>query len=61
LREGVGVSISPDDPVLFFYSGFKMDWFYLFMQTVLIPSEYYLLMRNSIIKSSKLEIINNKE
>jgi len=61
LREGISVTISPDDPGLFFYSGVRMDWFNLIMQTDLLPSEYYILLRNSILKSSINEIKNNAQ
>jgi hypothetical protein len=44
--------MSPDYPGLFGYSSIKMDWFNFMMQTDLSPSEYYLLIRHSFIKSS---------
>jgi len=61
LREGISVTISPDDPGLFFYSRVRMDWLNLIMQTDLLPSEYYILLRNSILKSSINKIKNNAQ
>jgi len=61
LREGISVTISPDDPGFFYYNGVRMDWFNLILQSDLLPSEYYILLRNSILKTSIKEIKNNAQ
>lgn len=61
LKKGLSVTVSPDDPGLFFYSGVRMDWFNLMMHTSIDASDYYMLIRNSILKSSIPEIQRNKE
>jgi adenosine deaminase len=52
LRKGIQVSISPDDPGFFGYTGVAMDWFLIMMQTDIKLSEIYLLLKNSILKAS---------
>jgi len=52
LRKGIKVSISPDDPGFFGYTGVAMDWFQILMQTDIKLSEIYLLLKNSILKAS---------
>jgi hypothetical protein len=45
----------------YFSKAVRMDWFNLFMSTDLKVSEFYLLIRNSILKSSIKEIQENKQ
>jgi len=54
LKNGLKLSISPDDPAFFGYEGVSFDWFKLLMETELTPKEYFLLVKNSIEKASSI-------
>jgi len=54
LKNGMKLSISPDDPGFFGYEGVSFDWFKLFMETDLTAKDYFILVKNSIEKASDI-------